>query len=45
MMQVGRGENKMLIGTDEAEYNQALEAMSEQFVEYYKEMEVRGYVD
>ena len=45
MMQIGIGENQMLIGTEEAQYNEALEQMTKQFVDYYKDMEVRGYID
>ena len=45
MMQVGIGENRYLINTEEAQYNQALEELSLQFVNYYREMESRGYVD
>ena len=45
MMQVGIGEHSMLIGTEEASFNKALKHLQDMVLEYYKDMEKRGYMN
>ena len=43
-MKVGMGGNSVLMGTEEVEYQKALKSMRGVMIDYYKEMDRRGYL-
>jgi hypothetical protein len=45
MLKVGMGSNTELIGTEETSYQNALTKLRGMLLEYYKEMETRGYIN